>query len=408
MTAATPPALPPRHLRLLRWKRWILGNTLVVALGAVVVSLLLPNWYLSQASVFPPERPGATRALLTGQPSGRLSMSLMASLLGGSAFDIPLFASPSDIMARILNSRTLREELIRRFDLIRHFEVRNMDQALKVLAERMIVYVGRDGFVNVSFLDTDPQLAADVANEAVRLMDEIQRERRHTVAQTAREFIAQRLEETRRNLAAAEESLRAFQQRTGIVAPEDQAQALVEVVYQLLGRRLALEVEREALEQVAGPDVPRLARIAADIRVLDEALRRLGGSAAPDSLEEPSLAGMSDLMLEYRRRLREVRVQEALHEYLITQHEYYRIQEVRDTPTVQVLDEARPAEEKEKPRRSIICIVATLLAFAGSLLFFELLERLRESAHRDGPASRMVEGLGGGWLVRRLRRTPVV
>jgi capsule polysaccharide export protein KpsE/RkpR len=419
---APPSNLPPRILRLLGWKRWVIINTVVVAACAVVVSLLLPKWYLSTTTIFPPEREGGVASLLGGEGEGnRLSMSLMASLLGGGAYDMPLFATPSDIMARILRSRTLGERLIRGHDLLSHFKVKNMDDALEILNARMDVRVGREGLVTLGFLEIDPQLAADLANDAVRTMDEIQRERRHSAASTARKFTARRLAETRLRLAAAEDSLRQFQQETGIVAPESQTESLVEAVAELTGRRIALEVQRETLLEIAGPEHPRIERFDADIRILDEALEKLGVGRAEVTDARPeesegvplpvdggrspgSLASLSDLMLEYQRLLREVKIQETLHEYLITRHEYYRIEEVRDTPTVQVLDEARPAERKVKPIRWLICVVSTILGFAVSVLFFQELERLRESAVAGGTYSQIVERLGGSFLVRRLRR----
>jgi uncharacterized protein involved in exopolysaccharide biosynthesis len=110
-------------------------------------------------------------------------------------------------------------------------------------------------------------------------------------------------------------------------------------------------------------------------------------------------------MLQYHRLLREVKIQETLHEYLITQNEFYRIQEVRDTPMTQILERAKPAERRAKPVRWIICVVATLVAFGGSLIFFELLERLRESARQGGAVSLIVEGVGGGFIIRKLRRS---
>ena len=413
----SPSTIHHRVLRLLAWKRWIAFNTLIVGAAAVVVSLLLPKWYQSSTSIFPPEREGGVSSLLSGDgEGGRLSMSLMASLLGGSSFDMPLFSSPSDIMARILRSRTLGERLIRTYDLLDHYKVKTMDQALEILGRRMDVFVGREGVVTVAFLELDPRLAADMANDAVRFTDEIQRERRHSAAQTARDFVARRLRETEEELAGAEERLFAFQRTTGIIAPEEQAAVIVEGLAELTGRRLALEVQRDALREVAGPRHPHIQRLDLEIGVLEDAIAKVG--ASPDGPEgaEPapgdgggipgSLAGLSDLMMEYVRLLRNVKVQETLHEYLVTQHEFYRIQEVRDTPTVQILEEAVPAEKKTKPARAVICIVATLLAFGGSVIFFELLERLRESTASGGLFSQIVEGLGGGPVVRRLRGAP--
>jgi uncharacterized protein involved in exopolysaccharide biosynthesis len=98
-------------------------------------------------------------------------------------------------------------------------------------------------------------------------------------------------------------------------------------------------------------------------------------------------------------------VQEALYELLTEQYERYRIQENRDTPTVQVLDPAVPATMKAKPIRWLICVSATALAFFGSLLLASVLEaaaRLRrEDPARFASLQRLVGEFG---LARALER----
>jgi uncharacterized protein involved in exopolysaccharide biosynthesis len=44
-----------RLTTLARWRRMILAQTLATAALAVVISLVLPKWFRSTASVFPPE-----------------------------------------------------------------------------------------------------------------------------------------------------------------------------------------------------------------------------------------------------------------------------------------------------------------------------------------------------------------
>ena len=93
---------------------------------------------------------------------------------------------------------------------------------------------------------------------------------------------------------------------------------------------------------------------------------------------------------------------------MLTQtREQYRILEVRDTPTVQVLSPAVAPEEKAKPHRSIICVVATLLALLVSLGVAAVLERMAVIAETDperfARLQRLISGLGLGFVMRRYR-----
>jgi hypothetical protein len=150
------------------------------------------------------------------------------------------------------------------------------------------------------------------------------------------------------------------------------------------------------------------------VRSLDEAKAGLEGRGAPAgaSAEGPGgrsaiidLGRLPDLSLAFLRLYREVETQETLYALLLQMHEQYRIQEVRDTPTIQVLDPAVPPEKKARPHRAVIAVTATLLAFLASLGIAVALERLALVAERD-PAryaalQRLLRGIGLGLLVRR-------
>ncbi|GAJ22508.1 unnamed protein product, partial [marine sediment metagenome] len=69
-------------------------------------------------------------------------------------------------------------------------------------------------------------------------------------------------------------------------------------------------------------------------------------------------AKLPELSLEYVRLLRDAKVQEAIYELLTQQYEQAKIMEVKDTPTVQILDRASPPEKKTSPKRSRIVIMA--------------------------------------------------
>jgi uncharacterized protein involved in exopolysaccharide biosynthesis len=401
-------------VRLLRWRRRILLNTLAVAVLAVGISLLLPNWYEARTSLLPPEEDALTLGSLSRGLGSALAMVGRSSLTIPGGSSLPMWATPSDLLAAILRSRRLRETVIREQDLLRVFKCDNLDEALETFSHRARVRVGAEGVVRLAFADKDPARAAAVANACVRELDAIQRATRHTSAQEVRRFIAARLDSARADRTAAEEALRDFQARHGLLVPEEQAKALVTTVAKVEAERLAAIVERDALSTQVGPMHPEVQRADALVRSLDEAKAGLEGRGAPAgaSAEGPGgrsaiidLGRLPDLSLAFLRLYREVETQETLYALLLQMHEQYRIQEVRDTPTIQVLDPAVPPEKKARPHRAVIAVTATLLAFLASLGIAVALERLALVAERD-PAryaalQRLLRGIGLGLLVRR-------
>ncbi len=395
-------------VRLLRWRRFILINTLVVAAAAVVISLLLPKWYRAKVSVLPPKEETISLGGLVGLGS-ELGVAGRAMAALSTSHNLPIWATPSDYLAGILRSRHLREAVIAEHDLTRVFEVDNIDQALEEFDRRVDLGVRVQGILWLSVLDKDPGRAAAIAGTCLEKLDEIQREKNRGRAADVRRFIEARLAATRASMTAAEDSLRAFEERYGLLAPEEQARALVQMIAQVEAQRLTAIVERDALKSQVGRNHPDVQRYEALVASFDEAKASLEGAWTREAGAGPTaiigLAQLPALSLDYLRRYREAEIQATVFELLTQLLEQYRIQEVRDVPTIQVLDPPAVPLEKAKPKRALICVIATGLAFLLSLLVAWQIERAAQLAERN-PAQyaqleRFLSGIGLRFLLPR-------
>lgn len=91
-------------------------------------------------------------------------------------------------------------------------------------------------------------------------------------------------------------------------------------------------------------------------------------------------AKIPDLALQYASLLRDTKVQETLYGLLTQQYEIARIQEAKDSPTVQVLDMAKVPEKRIKPkRRQIVLLSAFTATFLVIFLafFLEYIKKVR-------------------------------
>lgn len=390
-------------LALLRWKRMILLNTVAVAIASIVVALLLPRWYRAGVSVFPPEEEAGLLSNLSGLMS--------AATFGAGRSALPVLASPSDLLAAVIDSRTVREEIIRQFDLVRVYKVKTVDEAIEQMRGRVTIKVGNEGVVKVRVIDRDPERAAAMANAFITELDRVNREKRHSSARQAREFLEQRLAQNRRDLAAAEDSLRRLQERTGALLPEEQLRTLIGAAAEVQVQLLLREVDVAVLRAQVGPEHPDLRSAEREVRALRERLDAL--EAAPAGSGETGrplqlpLTAYPALGVDYLRAVRTVKVEETIFEFLTQQYEQYRLQESRDTPMVQVLDRAVPPTRRYRPVRWLICTSATLLAFLASVALAAGLESLgrlrREDAPRFDRLRRIAGELGLGPAFDRLR-----
>ncbi len=373
MTEANLPPILRRLVSLARWRRLILTNTMVVAVAAIIVAMILPKSYRSTATVFPPEEEGLNlRSITTMVAAGGLAPGRQS---------LPLLATPSDIYAAILKSRSVREEIIRRHDLMTEFKVGTMDEALEILRGCAKIKVGNEGVVAITVTHKDPAKAARIANDFVSLLDVRARDRRRTSAGAVRAFLDSRVADCRDSLATAERALQRVQEQTGILAPEEQIRSLVDAAVQLDLSRRVREVELGMMRAQVGPSDPDRARLAREVDLFAGQLHELDrGKRADSAAYQVPLRELPARTAAYARALRQVKLQESLFEILSEQLEQYRILELRDTPSVQVLDTAVPAEKRWRPVRWLICVIATGLAFVFSCALawaLDGLERLR-------------------------------
>jgi len=73
--------------------------------------------------------------------------------------------------------------------------------------------------------------------------------------------------------------------------------------------------------------------------------------------------------LKLGRLMREVEVQNTLYTFLTQQYEEAKIQEARDTPTVQILDHAVLPKLKYKPVRSRVFLIGFVLSTVFSMYY---------------------------------------
>jgi uncharacterized protein involved in exopolysaccharide biosynthesis len=356
--------------------RFILKLTGSVAALAIIYALLQTNIYTAKTVILPPQQGASTASMLLGQLGG------LAGLAGGAAG----IKSPNDLHIGMLKSRTVADKMIARFNLKQKFEAKTMEATRTALAGATAIAAGKDGFITIEFSDKDPKFAASVANAYVEELDKLNNTLAVTEASRKRLFFETQLKMTRDNLAAAEVGFKQTQERTGLIQPEAQGQAIIMAASNLRAQVTAAEVKLQSMGSFATPQNP-------DYQKLQQNLTSLRTQLA--KAERNGVQGRGDIMvptgklpetgLEYIRKMRDLKYQETLFELLSKQFEIAKIDEAKEAALIQVVDKALVPEKKSKPKRSLIVILATLMAFfIGVLLAF-----VREASERasQDPAS---------------------
>jgi uncharacterized protein involved in exopolysaccharide biosynthesis len=166
-----------------RHKRLIIGLCAVSVALAAGVSLLLPKYYRAE-----------TVLIATGSEAGGLGAALSSIPLAGVLSVGAGIQTSTDKVLVVLNSRTIAEQVITRFDLLRVFNEDDWDRqkgawkdpadppllqdAVKRLTEDVVdISTSKEGAITISVLWKDAKLAADIANQYVASMAQMLNEK---------------------------------------------------------------------------------------------------------------------------------------------------------------------------------------------------------------------------------------
>jgi uncharacterized protein involved in exopolysaccharide biosynthesis len=330
------------------WRKFIFINTAVVAILSVIISLLLPNWYKSTTSLLSPKQPDLLSSLSS-------TSSVLKGISGLSKLGSFGQKSNAYNYFAILKSRTTMEKVIQRFDLLNVYDLKDhsMELTVKELSENTRFEEGEDDNITIEVFDKDPARAAEMCNYFVEVLNEMNTKIGTLEAKNNREFIEQRLKEANEGLFMAEESLKKYQEKTGIIITPEQTSGM-DAVASLYVMKMKKELEYAVLQRTVSADNNSLQQIKTELNELQKKV-----STIPQT-------GISSLRL-----YRDLVIQQKIVEFLVPIYEQARIEEQKDVPVLLVLDTAVKAEKKTKPQRSLIVLLSTcgMLAFSLALVF---------------------------------------
>ena len=378
-----------RFWRRIRHRKKLMAMvTFGVTMIAMTMSLLTPKSYQSTTLLLPQleaMRGGGGLAGILASAGGLegAAKNLGISLPGAPATDVELFMA-------ILKSRTMADTLIKKFNLQEVYGLEQMIDTRRRLEAGTSITMSKEKAVKIVVEDTSPQRAADIANAYVSELDRLNQTLNVTKTAHTRKFLENQLQETQKKLRQSEEALKDFQTANRAISMEAQSQGLFEATAAIQNQIMAQQIELEIKESFLSPNNPEVERIQSIINELRKQLAALDtgksgkGMLRGDRLQ-PAIAKVPTLALEYGRLLRDVKVKETLYALLASEYEQAKYQEARDTPTVEILDLAIPAERKSHPINSLNTLMGAIAGMILSVLLALFLE------YRDRKKTRSTE-----------------
>ncbi|NUO79661.1 hypothetical protein HUU05_06270 [candidate division KSB1 bacterium] len=365
---------------IVKWRHLFVINFLIVSVITAIISLIMPKWYRATAVILPSKE----------SDMESFNLAALAANLPISGLGLNLGTSQLTNFVAILKSRTVRQTIAERFQLQRIYDQEDIEKTLQEMDDNIDFIIGKEGQIVIEVLDKSPQRSADMANSFVVLLDSINTKFKLTRARNHRILVERRFTENIEALHEAEQKLKMFQEKYGVIDIPEQTKAAITGAADLQAMIYMTEVELGIKEKYLRSDHAEVLELKAK---LDQLKRKLGelqtgtlhentnGTAGTSSIFIPFNA-VPDLGLQYARLYRDMVVQNKLYEVIFQMYEQAKIQESKDTPTIQVLDAAQLPLRKSKPKRTFLVLGGGLISFFITALYVftrEFLSRLENS-----------------------------
>lgn len=363
-------------------EKWtLIVVTFLATLIGVYVSLTTPPTYVARTSIMPSQQSGGSGGLgaLAGL-SGLAGMSGIANSIKSS----------DEMYIALMRSYSVQISLIEEFKLKERYGARNIEESRQALTSNVSILADKkSGMLLIDAQDKDPEFSAQLANAQVKELNVILSRLAVTEAQQRRAYYEQQIVKIQTKIPKLELEFKDAQKSSGL-----EVASLLSEAGTLPGQIAAKELQLQVLSRFATGQNPDIKRLAVEISALRTQMARYELSKMESKTNGANDSRVVDntSKIKFLQRATQayntLKIQEALLDGFVKQLELAKVDEAKEGPSIQVVDEARAPEMRAKPERRKIVIAHTIfgliIAFvlAGLRAFLRHIQSTPEGRYR--------------------------
>jgi tyrosine-protein kinase Etk/Wzc len=345
-------------------QKWLVA--VCVAIGAALgmaYALQAKPVFTAQASVLQPKQGSngytamAALSSLSGTASGQLAA--LAGLGGVS------LGAGDDFFPALLRTRAAQAWIVDHLKLKDRWDAPSAEAAQQRVAGAVGASIDRKtGLLLVYGNAPTADEAAELANAAVMALRATLGRLAVTEAQNRRAFFEAEIQKADTHLRELEQKFISSREKGGLQSFTALAESGLRTTTELRARLMVREMELQAARHFSGPQNADVLRLQNEVRTIQAELWRFEtGRTAAQQLSPEHAQALQDF--------REMKIQEALLEGYSRQLAAARLEEAREGPLVQLVDDAVPPKLRSAPQRQkIVLTSAGIGLLVGVLLAF--------------------------------------
>ena len=254
-----------------KWRKFIVINTIIFSLIALFIGLLIPKEYKASTIVTTPPENFSVLSNLTG---------LISSKTGGNSLGAKMFGiggANNDFLYGLLNSKTVLLKVAKKFNLYDYYKVDSWDhdKLLKKFTKDLVFEPNEFDFIEISVINKDPKVAAEMANYFVYLLDSLNIRINNESARNNRIFIEQRYLKNLKDMKEIEEKMYTFQKKYKVIIVPEQLEVSFKMAAELEAQYLQQEIQANLIKQTAGEISPQYKNIVSQMNILKSKIDEL-------------------------------------------------------------------------------------------------------------------------------------
>ncbi len=342
-------------------KRKVLLFTLAAALLAAAVCFIIPlKW--------------ESRSLISPIADNTSSLQIGAELFS-SLSSMPLVTSLKQDMAveflTEMDSRSFREDIIRKFDLIPYFRINETDSA--VAMEKALIKFDRSvmrtrlepqsNTIAISVFSRDRFLSRNINAYIIKSLEHYIRYQKKVRSRLTREFLDIRTSEVKAQIDTLLVMVKRFEMKGRAVSLSEQTTQALALYSDLVAQKMANDIELELARQQYGENSPKVAELESKDGLLAGKIRDFEDNhsgSLPAYL--PQLKNLPEVNWEYSGFRFRLQVLQQVYGFLYPMLEAARLAEMKEMPAVETVDTPSLAGLHTYPKRLLLIVVSFLAA----------------------------------------------
>ena len=353
---------------MLKYKKPLIIMTIISAIISVVISLHLPVWYASTVSFVPPKSSGDSFANSSGL--GSMMRDFGLSRIGGKS-------SSEYTMLVFLQSRTVGDSIIKKYDLENVYDIktgRASDVREEFWSNVKINYLD-EGNYELTVWDTDAQRASNIANDFVIITNEIaERTYKEELGVNVR-YLTGRINSIDSTITVISQEISKITEQKHLFSPEEQARTAGTALGEIKALAMQYEILYEFNKNNYGANDPTTINLkemmAAAQNKINEAYTR------PGFIGNFDLRDITPIAVDYLTKYADIEALTKTKAMLVTALEKAVLESNNNVYNFFIIDEAIPADKKDKPKRAFVVAGGTVGGFAITLFIILLVNGIK-------------------------------